>query len=480
MLRIKRKSVSSLIMPKPNILMILSDEHDPAVTGCYGDPLVETPHLDGLASRGITFDACYCNSPLCVPSRLSLTTGKYISRVGAWNNECRLPAAIDSLPRALRRAGYEPYLCGKQHYATDRRYGFTDILPEGDNHFQKSGRGGRLELGEKTLRHGKQVWERRSSEFHPGEHSKVLDHDRKVTERVLDFLETRNSTEAPYFLFAGYLAPHFPLIVPEPFYEKYRGKVPPPQVPEGYSETLLPNYQALRQGFGFNDLDPAIIQKGRDLYWALTDWFDQEVGKILGKLAESEEADNTIVIYTSDHGENKGDHGLWWKNCMYESSARVPLIVSWPARWAGGQRRSQVCSLVDLVQTVVELAGGSSPEDWDGDSLVPLLDSPDASWKDLAVSQYYAHHIVSGMTMIREGNLKYIYHSRSPEGHPPEVELFDLHDDPGEFQNLALRPEYGETLRRLHQKLVDEVGEDPEQTEQRCRVDLATGYEDAS
>ncbi len=461
-------------MPQPNILFIFSDEHDPAVTGCYGDPLVSTPNLDRLSAEGITFDACYCNSPLCVPSRLSLTAGKYISRVGAWNNMSRLPSDdFPSLPRQLRQCGYTPYLCGKQHYAPDRRYGFEDLIPE-MNRNKKNGTGHRLEISEETARKGRDLWQRRAAEIHPGNHSRTLDHDRKVTERATRFLREHAPGDGPFFLHAGYVAPHFPLIAPEEIYERYKGKVRLPDIPQSYLDHLLPNYRALRCGFGLEDIDPETTQRGRDLYWALTDWFDREVGKLLEALHSRKDADNTLIIYSSDHGENKGDHGLWWKNCHYDHGAQIPLIVSWPARWTGGQRRSEVCSLVDLVQTLVDLAGGSSPEDWDGDSLLPLLDNPQHPWKDFAVSEYYGHHILSGMTMYREGDWKYIYHNPSQFGHPPARELYNLRDDPRELQNRAMDPDQQERIQSMHRKLADELGEEPDSIEKRCLRDFQT------
>ncbi|MFW5828987.1 MAG: sulfatase, partial [Planctomycetota bacterium] len=184
-------------------------------------------------------------------------------------------------------------------------------------------------------------------------------------------------------------------------------------------------------------------------------------------------AEDTVVIYTSDHGENKGDHGLWWKNCMYEHGARVPLIVSWPARWAGGQRRSGVCSLLDLVQTIAAIAEAELPEHCDGDSLVPLLDDPSSAWKDCAISEYYSHPICSGFQMYRQGPWKYVYHTRPDEAHEPERELYHLGDDPGEFHNLAEQKEQAERCRRMHDALVAELGDDPDAIEQRCRNDFA-------
>ena len=132
---------------RPNILVIMSDEHNASVTGCYGNSIIQTPNLDRLAAGGTTFESCYCNSPLCVPSRLSFTAGKYVSRIGAWSNDCRLDSDdVPSLPRILTAAGYESYLCGKMHYDRTRRYGFTEIGGNRNNGF-KTGKGGRRKPG---------------------------------------------------------------------------------------------------------------------------------------------------------------------------------------------------------------------------------------------------------------------------------------------------------------------------------------------
>ena len=197
----------------------------------------------------------------------------------------------------------------------------------------------------------------------------------------------------------------------------------------------------------------------------------------LPTLADSEAADNTIVIYTTDHGENMGEHGLWWKNCLYEHAAHVPLIVSWPHRWKGSQRRTGACSLVDVVQTVAELAGAKVPDDWNGDSMVKWIDNAKTRWKDLAVSEYYGHNIASGFAMIRMGKYKYVYHTPPDADHPAERELYDLHTDPGEFTNLAYHKELKDRVEAMHKALVEEIGEDPDKTEQRCRADYAAGYQ---
>ncbi len=468
-------SASSSLVERPNILLIMSDEHDPGVMGCYGDPVVQTPNMDRLASEGIIFDAAYTTSPLCVPARLSFTAGKYISRCGAWSNNCWLPSDdYPSLPRILSTSGYECWLGGKMHYDKTRRYGFRDLFPTNQNASNKHGLGRRRRADDTAPNF--ESWENRSKNFYVADTSMVLELDREVTEKCGAFLEDRRPGDKPFFLLAGYLSPHFPLIVPEQYYERYRDRVPMPEIPNGFLETLPTNYKHLRYGFGLTETEPEVVKFGRELYWGFVDWLDDEIGKLLTSLESSGVAENTIVIYTSDHGENKGDHGLWWKNNMYEHAARMPLIVNWTGRWRGGQRRSGACSLVDLVRTIAEICGTETPDDWDGDSMLAWMDDENVEWKDLAASEYYGHNIASGFTMLRQGPWKYVYHNRMDENHGPEVELYNLDDDPSEFQNLADRPEHQDRVAAMHSLLVKELGNDPEDTEARCRADYARVY----
>jgi len=302
-------------------------------------------------------------------------------------------------------------------------------------------------------------------------------HDRKVVAGAVEFLSKRKPGDKPFFLVCGFITPHFPLIVPESYWEPYKGKIPMPTLPPGHLESQPLNYQHLRVGFHLEHVPPEIVRKGRELYYGLTQWMDQQAGEILKALDQSGLADNTVIIYTSDHGENLGEHGLWWKNSMYEQAARVPLVVSWPARWKGGQRRAGACSMVDLVQTIAELGGAKTPGDWNGASLCRWMDDPAAPWRDLAVSEYYAHNIASGFAMLRAGRYKYVYHTPADENHPAQRELYDLESDPGEFNNLAGQAGHEETVRRLHALLVKELGEDPDLTEKRCRADFARGYD---
>lgn len=197
---------------------------------------------------------------------------------------------------------------------------------------------------------------------------------------------------------------------------------------------------------------------------------DDQISELLQALDGSGLAENTVVIYTSDHGENKGDHGMWWKNCMYDHAVRIPLIVSWPQRWAGDQRRTEVCSLVDVAHTIADLGGVSVPEAWDGDSMVSWMDDRTADWKDYALSEYYGHNVASGITMYREGRYKYVYHARIDDDHGPETELYDMEADPDEFSNLAENDDHADVKDRLHEAMLDKLGEHPDAIELRCRT----------
>ena len=459
---------------QPNILVIMSDEHNASVLGCYGNSIVRTPNLDRLATQGILFEQAYTNSPLCVPSRLAFTAGKYVSRIGAWNNDCRLPTSdYPSLPRIMNAAGNESFLCGKMHYDNTCRYGFTEIGGNMNNS-RMTGRGGRQAPDTLKVQRGLSD---RFEQFHPGD-GPGMKHDRRVVAGAGEFLTHRRQDDKPFFLVCGLITPHFPLIVPEPYWESYQGKVPLPLVPPGHLKSQPLNYQHLRAGFQMQNVPAEIVRKGRELYYGLTQWMDEQVGEIVGALEASGLAQNTVVIYTTDHGENLGEHGLWWKNSMYEHAARVPLIVSWPARWKGGQRRVGASSAVDLVQTIADLGGASVPGDWNGSSMCRWMDDSAAVWKDLAVSEYYAHNIASGFAMLRTGQYKYVYHTAADKEHPAQRELYDLGADPGEFTNLAGQMQHQETTQRLHAALAKELGEDPEDIERRCRSDLASGYDD--
>ena len=458
---------------QPNILWIMSDEHNYRISSYYGNRVVQTPNVQKLADNGIVFDTHYCNSPLCVPSRASLTAGKYASRVNVWTNSSELPSAdIPSLPRVLNAAGYQSYLCGKQHYDYTRRYGFIEWGGNFNNNY-KTGLGHRP--SPEILTQAK--LSRRFEDFHPGEKSIILHHDQHVTAGAVDFFKQRKAEEQPFFLYVGYLAPHFPIIVPQEYYDRYKGKVDMPEIPKGFFDTQSLNYKVQRASFQELNVPADVVQRGRELYYGLTNWADDQIGTVLAAMkARPEIAENTIIVYSSDHGENMGEHGMWWKNNMYETATHVPLVISFPKRWKGGQRRVGASAHVDLVQTLVELGGGKAPADWNGTSMVSWMDDARHKWKDLALSEYYAGNTASGFQMIRMGEWKYVYHNVIDAAHPDQRELYHLTTDPKELNNVAAQPEHQARVAAMHAALQKEVGTDPNDTEKRCREQIAVGY----
>lgn len=478
----------SALSAKPNIIVIMTDEHNAGVMGCAGDSLARTPNLDSLAKKGVIFNAFYCQSPICIPSRQSFTTGKYVSHHNVWGNTVGVPEGTPSLPRILDAAGYECFLDGKMHYKGGMTHGFKvidektgkirtshdqDTTPENAVKAVSSGPRHRIPpdlYGDNGAELG--------AEFSPMGATTNMDSSIDVFRRntAMNFIRERGTNDKPFFLVVGFISPHYSLVVPPEYLAHFKDKVPMPEIPPGYIDQLPLNYKHLRNDRKMENVPPEVVKLARESYYALVEWTDHQIGQVLDTLKASQFASNTIVIYTSDHGEDMGEHGLWWKNCLYDCGARVPLIVSWPECWKGGQARHGVCSMVDLVQTIAAIAGAKVPTDWDGASFLPLLNNASAPWKDMAISQYYAAYICSGITMIRQGDWKYVYHARANETHGPERELYNMISDPKELHNLASDPKQQDRMQGMHSAMVKELGEDPEQSEKRWRAGATPEY----
>ncbi|MCL2833091.1 MAG: sulfatase-like hydrolase/transferase [Treponema sp.] len=466
-------AVKEAAQKKPNILCIMSDEHTWNILGCYGNSTVKTPNLDKLAGDGVLFTDCYTPSPLCVPARLAFTAGQYISRCKGWDNESELASNdYPSLFRILNNEGYECVLGGKMHYAADRRYGFTKDLYPGFNKDKKTlKRHVRVNPDSEEYAGMKDILSPRFKNFKVADEDPHLDHDIKVTNLCGDYIKNHKKDDKPFFLLAGYIAPHFPFVVPHKF-DVYKDKVPMPVIPDGFLESLPLHYKVLRRAFQTEKVPDEIIKRGRELYYGYVAWMDDQIGRLLQTLKNSESGDDTVVIYTTDHGENLGEHGMWWKNNMYDSAARIPLIVSFPDKYSAGKRINKVCGLLDLVPTITEICGGKIPGDWDGDSLLGLIKNEASAWRDFAVSEYYAHNIAAGHCMIRRGKYKYVYLDSINDKHGAEKQLFDLEADPQEFNNLAGDLRYAPLIKELHALLVKSLGRDPEDIEAEVRESL--------
>ena len=462
------------IKEQPNILLLMSDEHNASIMGCDGNPLAHTPTLDGLAKSGIYFNSFYCSSPQSVPSRQSLTTGKYVSHHNVWGNTPGVTEGTPSLARLLNAVGYESYLSGKMHYMGIAEHGFT-ILDDNE----KKKKDGSAEADDYNGGKRKRI----PADFFPSDNGQIGKEfrdlggvdtpvgvsDRRIAKTIIDFIKNRKVSDKPFFVTMGLSAPHYPLTVPNYLLAKYKGKIPPPEIPVGYLENLPLNYRHLRNDRKLENLPDATVQLARECYYAKVEWMDSVMGTVIETIRKSPLYENTIIIYMSDHGENMGEHGMWWKNTLYDTGSRVPLIISYPKKWKGGQVRHEATGTVDLVQTIAEMAGAKTPADWDGNSMLNWINNPTTKWKDLAITEYYGPYLSSGMSMIRMGDWKYVYHARADKNHPAELELFNLKVDPKELHNLAKDSVQKQRMNKMHAALVKQLGEDPERSELRWK-----------
>lgn len=441
-----------------NVLLIMSDEHSAETMGCAGHRIARTPVLDRLAEEGTRFTNCYTPSPLCTPGRASFFTGQYTHRLGTWDNATPYDGRAIDIANQLHRHGERLTSFGKLDLHPDGEYAGLDaeLWNARDNpQFESFFRDRDVAMGNELRFRNMGI--RSEPNF-----------DDRVRESALEWLRGQQGADRPWVLYVGYLHPHFPFFADEERWKKYEqlvdGEAIPPTARGSFAELNEPLRQ-LRRHFRGDAVDEEILRRAHIGYYALTDKLDYNVGKLLEALREIGQEEDTLVIYTSDHGEQLGRHGLWWKCCMYEESARVPLIVRGPGVPQGGLVETPV-SLLDLFPTVCEARGIPVPDGLPGRSLLPLARGEgDPRRADFAFSEYHAHGVPSGMYMIRWGKWKYVHYV----GYEPQ--LFDLEADPQEMRDLysasgqsdELREALAEGERRLRSVC------DPEAVDRRAR-----------
>jgi len=454
---------------RPNFLIMMADQHSPHLMGCAGDPVVRTPNFDRLAKRGVIFDNCYCSGPVCGPSRMGFMTGRYCSENNSWTNRCFLPSDVPTFAHALGAGGYEVVLGGRMHFmGPDQRHGFQRRII-GDV-------GGGVGFEHIPPANGQS---RQSVTVAGPGRTMFTAYDAAVLEACSEYMDEKGhqDAEAPFCLVAGFVCPHNPYISPKPLFDYYYDRVELPELPAGYLENMPPVMQEWRERRGIHDLSEEEVRIARAGYYGLVEYFDGIIGGMLEALEDAGLAENTIVIYCSDHGEMAGENGLWFKSNFYEGSVRVPLIISAPGRFMEGVRRPELASLVDIAPTLIELAEAPEIPVLSGRSLVPLLTQQAVSdWRD----EVFSEHIkLSGdvpSKMMRSGPWKFIHY----EGHPPI--LFNLDEDPHEFVNRADDPELHNLVRQLHYRALQ--GWDPERAlgilKRRKRdYDIMAGWQQA-
>jgi len=428
---------------RPNLLYIHTDQHNPYVTGCYGNPLVQTPNLDRLAADGVVFDNTYCASPICVPSRMSMLTGRHPFQNEVWTNSHVLDSGIPTLAHAMGAAGYQPVLVGRMHaIGPDQLHGYAERLvgDHGPNHI------GGCSVGRGVL-DGTAGPDRISLARSGAGQSAYQVHDETVTAAAMDYLnrlgvqKRADGQLAPFSLTVGFMLPHPPYVARREDFDLYADCMSLPGKPVSFEQEKHPFLRAWREHTGIVEVMEAEILRARAAYWALVHRVDQMVGQILRALEANDLARDTLIVYTSDHGDMQGEHGLWWKHVFYEESAKVPLIVSWPGVIPGGQRCARVVSALDVTATLLDALGAPPLPQSPGRSLLGLVSGarPAPAWEDVAFSEYCADEFVpqffdqgrSYQRMIRLGDWKLIYY------HGLEPQLFNLAEDPGERVDRA-------------------------------------------
>ncbi|MBV7394779.1 sulfatase-like hydrolase/transferase [Mameliella sediminis] len=444
----------------PNILFLMADEHQATALSCLDHGVVRTPNLDRLAARGTLFRNAYTPSPICVPARAAVATGRYVHQTGYWDNAQAYDGSVPSWGHHLQAAGVPVTSIGKLHYrSAEDDTGFDrQILPM---HIM----GG---VG--------QVWgsvrnplpdRPRGGEMLGGIGaglSKYNRYDMDVAEAACGFLATRTGDDAPWAAFVSFVAPHFPLIVPPEYLALYPAEdMPLPPVRPANGHPTHPWVDRM------NRIEDSDSQLGSDTrrrqaiaaYYALCSFVDAQIGRVLDALDAAGMTENTLVIYTSDHGEQLGMRGRWGKSTLYRESTQVPLIAAGPGFGRGQQVNTSV-SLLDIAPTLTAAQGLPPDPAWVGAPLQTIAAGPTDDTR-VVMAEYHAVMSASGGFMVANADWSYHHYI----GYPPQ--LFDLDNDPLQTRNLAGQARYEPVETRLRNALFAIC--DPEEVDTRAKAD---------
>jgi choline-sulfatase len=442
-----------------NILVIMSDEHNPKVLGCAGHPVIHTPNLDALAGRGTRFTSCYTTSPVCIPARAGFDCGKYIHQIGYWDNADAYDGAAPSWHHLLRESGHRVASVGKLHFhLAGEDHGFSEeIIPM---HIYQ-GKGDLLGLIRDDMpQRGNS--KKMIAMAGPGESTYTF-YDKDICSRAQVWLreEAPKSGAKPWVLFVSFVAPHFPLTAPPEHYYKYWGRELP--MPKLYAREERPKHPYIvdyGSNFNYDDYfeSPDDVKKALSGYFGLVSYLDENIGKVLGALGDSGMMDDTVVMYTSDHGDNLGSRGLWGKSTMYEEIAGVPMLMAGPGIPAGKVVGTPV-SHVDAFPTILEIAGEKMPPGFPGFSLKKI--SEGLKPERTVLSEYHGMGSSTGAFAVRVGKWKYVHYAK----YGPQ--LFDLEKDPDETRDLAEDPAHAKALEQCRSALYAIC--DPQEVDRRAR-----------
>ena len=443
-------------MPKrPNILLLYTDQQRYDTVHSLGNAVIQTPTLDRLANEGAAFTSAYCASPVCISSRCSLLLGQYAHETGCEDN-IPMPQDRVSLMQLLSEAGYQTHGVVKMHFMPDswNLWGFDsrDYSEEGgfnpEDDFCKS-------LSNAGYQHVLNPYGIRSEYYYipqPSQLPQRLHHSWWVADKSLDFL-ARRKKDQPFFLWSSFIKPHPPFENPYPWNRLYKPvEMPWPFLPPRYEE-LQTHWNRVQNRYKYKDqgFDGNIARATRAAYFAAISFVDYNAGRILARLEEEGELENTLVIYTSDHGEFLGDYGCWGKRSMLDPAARVPLLARYPERFAAGQQVTKVASAVDVLPTCLEAAGLRAPDDRSGVDLA-LLARGEAD-REAVLCQFQTEG--KGLYALITDEWKYIWSA------PDQKEwLLRRADAQVEATNLAGHPVYQPVVNALRAQLTGRLSQD--------------------
>jgi choline-sulfatase len=428
-------------MKPANLFFICSDEHRRDASGCYGNSIVQTPHLNSLAERGTRFTTAYTNSPICVPARACLATGRYAHQTGHWDNAFPYFGEPQGWGHELKAADIAVDSIGKLHYRkAEDDNGFREEI---DAMYVAKGIGEIIScLRERTPSRQGRDGIRKAG---PGE-SAYLRYDATSTEQASKWLANHADDDQPWVVFLSLVCPHPPFTAPPDCYDLYdHEQMPLPAQWEPQDWPAHPALDYFREHFGWTEpFNEAEIRRVAATYYALCTYVDQNVGKVLQALDTNSLSDSTRIIYTSDHGAMIGARGLFGKFQMYDDSATIPLIMAGPDVPEAKVVNTPV-SLVDCCPTILESTGLKETSDRPGKSLWTIAQEPDK--KRTIFSEYHAAGTKHGIFMVCDGLYKYIHYTHEVP------QLFDLTSDPQELTDLARSPDHQNILNEYEQRL---------------------------
>ncbi|MFT7677681.1 MAG: arylsulfatase A-like enzyme [Planctomycetota bacterium] len=447
---------------RPNVLLIMADQHRYDLSGFAGEGHATTPHLDALAGESTRITDAYAQVPLCVPSRQCLLTGQYASSHGGFRNRMSKVDGQRTFAHDFTGAGYQTAWIGKTHCNTT---GFSQTISQGDMQaaHAAANEGARLpDEGPDRQREPRKIIRPLNANYEgPGEGS-VFHMEEHVVRETSALLEGRPK-DKPFFYVASFLNPHPPLFPPVDFLELYRDADVPWNKnfhdvgPQPFTDLIR-----RRATQGWKLLPLTEVLNITRAYYACVAWMDHCVGQLLANLKTSGAAKDTIVIYMSDHGEMLGEHGLMQKRALYDSATRTPLMLRWPGKLEAGRTLPRVVEHLDLMRTIYELCGVDCKLDTPGRSFAPMLRGEEQAWLDQARMELTnssgvptAEELQSlgdlpagGFWALRLNQWKFIEHTPEQRG------LFNVHEDPKEYTNRIFEPELQDMVEHMRAQLI--------------------------